>query len=102
MLQTNTNPTAGGDGVRQEFPNHEPVSNSQFGNKTQASDVDFLTACLRGAALRAKLAAVDFDTVGIALRNNLVSHDGALAWLDDIGLINHVLYRSGAPYEARQ
>jgi hypothetical protein len=41
--------------------------------------------------LRAKLIATELDSVGVALRHNLVSHDGAIEWLRDIDLLDHVL-----------
>jgi hypothetical protein len=33
------------------------------------------------------------DSIGVALRHNLVSHDGAVEWLSDLNLLDHVLYR---------
>ena len=62
-------------------------SNSNF------SDSDFLLASLRTATLRARLAANEFDTIGIALRRGLVSPDEAVAWLHDANLFDHVIYR---------
>jgi len=56
-------------------------------------DTEFLLCALRAATLRAKLAAVELDTIGISLRKGLVSCEGALAWLHDLNLFDHVLYR---------
>jgi hypothetical protein len=55
-----------------------------------ASHVEFLLALLRVARLRAKLAACEFDCVGVALRSGFTSYEGAIAWLDDAGLLDHI------------
>jgi hypothetical protein len=52
-----------------------------------------LLTCLRAASLRARLIATELDSVGVALRHNFVSHDGAVEWLRDVDLLDHVLYR---------
>ena len=57
---------------------------------------EFLLVCLRAASLRARLIATELDSVGVALRHNFVSHDGALKWLHDLNLLDHVLYREFA------
>ena len=62
---------------------HMPVGNSDQSK--------FLLTCLRAASLRAKLIATELDSVGVALRHNLVSHDGAVEWLCDLDLLDHVL-----------
>jgi hypothetical protein len=62
----------------------------------EESHIEFLLALLRVARLRAKLAACEFDCVGVALRHHLVSYEGALAWLDDVGLLGHVGFDSEA------
>jgi hypothetical protein len=56
-------------------------------------DNEFLLAALRTATLRARLAANELDTIGLALKQNLVSFDDAVAWLDEINLLDHVDYR---------
>ena len=53
-------------------------------------DKEFLLASLRTATLRARLAANELDTIGLALKQNLVSFDDAVAWLDEINLLDHV------------
>jgi len=53
-------------------------------------DKEFLLAALRRAALRARLAANELDTIGLALKQNLVSFDDAVSWLDEINLLDHV------------
>lgn len=56
-------------------------------------DNEFLLAALRTATLRARLAANELDTVGLALKQGLVSYNDAVAWLDEINLLDHVDYR---------
>jgi hypothetical protein len=68
----------------------ESTANSPVGPSDQA---EFLLACLRAASLRAKLIATELDSVGVALRHNFVSHDGAVEWLHALNLLDHVLYR---------
>ena len=67
---------------------NEPVRNDPVENSDQ---LEFLLACLRAASLRARLIATELDSVGVALRHNLVSHDGAVEWLRDLNLLDHVL-----------
>ena len=52
---------------------------------------EFLLSCLRAASLRARLIATELDSIGVALRHNLVSHDGAVEWLCDLDLLDHVV-----------
>jgi hypothetical protein len=56
----------------------------------ESSDTEFLLSALRVATLRAKLAANELDSVGVALRNKLVTYDDALAWLCDVDLLEHI------------
>jgi hypothetical protein len=70
---------------------HRPedsTAHSPAGNSDQA---EFLLTCLRAASLRAKLIANELDSVGVAPRHNFVSHDGAVEWLRDVDLLDHVL-----------
>ena len=60
------------------------------GKSDEESHVEFLLAELRVARTRAKLAACELDCVGVALRSRLVGYDDALAWLDDVGLLDHI------------
>jgi hypothetical protein len=55
-------------------------------------DSEFVLAALRAATLRARLAASELDTIGLALKRNLVTVEGALAWLHDADLLDHVIY----------
>jgi hypothetical protein len=44
----------------------------------------FLLTALRGASLRARLLATEIDTLGVALKNKLISTAGALRALDEL------------------
>jgi hypothetical protein len=61
--------------------------------KRNPTDTEFLLSAIRAATLRARLAATEFDSIGIALRRGLVSPDEAVAWLSDLNLLDHVLCR---------
>jgi hypothetical protein len=52
---------------------------------------EFLIASIRTAVLRAKLDANELMTVGIALKNKLVTADDAIAWLAELGLVECVI-----------
>ncbi len=58
-----------------------------------SAETDFLLTAIRAATLRSRLAAVELDSIGTALRHGLVCHDAAIEWLHEINLLNHVLYR---------
>jgi hypothetical protein len=70
------------------------ASAATAGKPDEESHIKFLLALLRVARLRAKLAACEFDCVGIALRGGFVSYDDAIAWLDDVGLLDHIGFDS--------
>ena len=53
-------------------------------------DTEFLLSALRVATLRARLAANELDSIGVALKRGLVSYDDAMAWLHDVDLLDHV------------
>jgi hypothetical protein len=66
------------------------VSETSDDNAPDA-ETELLLSALRSAVIRAKLDANQFETIGIALRNRFVSPEGALAWLEDAGLIGQVI-----------
>jgi hypothetical protein len=47
---------------------------------------DLLLSALRAATARARLAATEFDTIGISLRQKLISCEQAIEWARDEGL----------------
>jgi hypothetical protein len=49
---------------------------------------DLLLSAIRAATARARLAATEFDTIGISLRQKLISCEQALQWCRDEGLIH--------------
>lgn len=65
------------------------VSDVQTG-RAVLPDTEFLLSALRVASLRARLAATEFDSIGVALKRGLVSYDEAVAWLHDVDLLHHV------------
>lgn len=46
---------------------------------------EFLLGQIRTAALRGRLLVNEYDTVGVALKGNLITPENAVAWLNDIG-----------------
>ena len=51
---------------------------------------DLLISAFRAATARARLAATEFDTIGISLRQKLISCERALKWARDEELIGWV------------
>ena len=51
---------------------------------------DLLLSALRAATARARLAATEFDTIGISLRQKLINCEQALEWARDEGLIGWI------------
>ena len=51
---------------------------------------DLMISALRAATARARLAATEFDTIGISLRQKLITCEQALEWARDEGLINWI------------
>jgi hypothetical protein len=62
---------------------------------SEAAQTEFLLSSLRVASLRARLAATELDSVGVALKGGIVAHDDAVAWLRDLDLLDHVIHRPG-------
>jgi hypothetical protein len=86
MVVAITNPAINDD-ARQQFKNPDPpqIAKSATHAKT------LLVSLLRVATLSAELIAVDLASIGIALKQGLVSVEGAVAWLDDLGLCEIVV-----------
>jgi hypothetical protein len=51
---------------------------------------DLVLSALRVAATRSRLITNIFDTVGVALRQKEIDCAGALAWLHEEGLLDHL------------
>jgi hypothetical protein len=86
MVATITNPAINND-VRQQCPDGPQIA------KPARDGQALLLFLLRVATLHAKLVAVDLDSIGIALGQGMVSVEGAVAWLDDLGLFEIVVQR---------
>ena len=48
---------------------------------------EFLLNALRAATLRARCLAADCETIGVALKGNMISADTAVAWIRDANLM---------------
>jgi hypothetical protein len=84
MVATIANPAINND-VRQQCPDGPQIAKSARDGQA------LLLSFLRVATLRSKLVAVDLDSISLALKEGLVSVEGAVAWLDDLGLFEIVV-----------
>jgi hypothetical protein len=75
--------------LHQGSPSDKPPQGGPAGQRT------FLISALRAASARARLATNLFDTIGVSLRERMVTPDEAVAWLIDEGLLEQVEYRPG-------
>ena len=65
---------------------------SQGQTGTQASITpEYLLAHLRAARVRAQLAVCEIDSIGLALKSQLIDSDQALAWLEDVDALRFLL-----------
>ncbi len=55
-------------------------------NEDQNNRREFVLAALRAAALRAKAMEADLNTIGIALKGNLIPPETAVKWVRDADL----------------
>ena len=56
-------------------------------NVDSSGERDLLLSALRAGTARARLAATEFDTIGISLRQKLVTCEQAVQWARDEGLV---------------
>ena len=56
---------------------------------------DLILSSLRVAATRSRLQTNLFDLIGVALRQKQIDCSGALAWLRDEGLLDHLPFGPG-------
>ena len=77
-----TNSAGDGD-VEQHFPEQHLIAKSD--------GQPLMLSLLRVASLRAKLVAVDLDSISVALKQGLISLEGAIAWLEDLSLFENVV-----------
>ena len=59
-------------------------------NVDSSGERDLLLSALRAATARARLAATEFDTIGISLRQKAITCEQALEWCRDEGLIGWI------------
>lgn len=52
-----------------------------------SADSEYLLSALRAATLRARLAQVELETIGIAVRGKMLSPADAIAWLESLDAI---------------
>jgi hypothetical protein len=79
------NPACSKD-FQQEFDGLQP---SVIKSPTDAQTL--LLSFIRVATIRAKLVVIDLDSIRIALKQGLISLEGAIAWLDESGLFEVVV-----------
>ena len=59
---------------------------------------DYMLAELRVLAARYRLTVAELDCIGMALKSDVISCDGAVEWLHDLGLDGQVGPRLMLPY----
>jgi len=60
------------------------------GGPQLASQQEFLLASMRVAVLNLRGWQHEIELVGVALRDELITLDDACAWLDNLGLLEHL------------
>jgi hypothetical protein len=66
-------------------------------NVDTSGERDLLLSALRAATARARLAATEFDSIGISLRQKLITCEQALQWARDEGLAGWIRLGPEAP-----
>lgn len=51
---------------------------------------EFLLAALRGASIRAKMLEADINSIGVALKGNLIDSETAVQWIMEANLLGMV------------
>ena len=51
---------------------------------------EYVLGELRCAGMRARLAAIDIDTIGLALKSHMIGPHEAIEWLADAGALDYV------------
>jgi hypothetical protein len=57
---------------------------------TECSHREFLLSALRAASLRAKLFDAEVNSIGIALKENMITPEQAMTWIKDIGALDSI------------
>jgi len=63
------------------------MMNAQIDNHNHR---DFLLASMRVARTNLTTWVAEIDSIGVALRGNLISEETALAWLDELGVLAYL------------
>jgi hypothetical protein len=64
------------------------------------TDTELMLSAIRSAVLRCDLDKTELNTVGIALKADMITLDDAVAWLADAGLIDQVVSDTGSSVAA--
>ena len=83
--------------VQQEFDGLQPSV-----IKSAKDAQTLLLSFIRVATIRAKLVVIDLDNISIALKQGLISIEGAIAWLDESGLFEVVVQHPDIAQGGRQ
>jgi hypothetical protein len=75
--------------VLKRSPSGKPADSGPAGQR------EFLITALRAASARARLMANLADTIGVSLRNRMITCDEAVAWLREEGLLAEIEFRPG-------
>jgi hypothetical protein len=51
---------------------------------------DFLLASMRAAASNLRTWQLEIETIGVGIKNGLVTYEDAIEWLTDLGLIQYL------------
>jgi hypothetical protein len=70
--------------------------NAQITNHDQRK---FLLASMRVARTNLMTWVAEIDSIGVALRGNLISEETALAWLDELGLLAYLPTGRSRPHD---
>jgi len=68
----------------------QPSPQGKSDHSDTSGERDLILSSLRVAATRSRLITNLFDSVGVALRQKQIDCAGALAWLKDEGLLDHL------------
>jgi hypothetical protein len=71
--------------------NTSPPESAQVRFQSDTGDAALLVNAIRCATLRARLDAVELDSVGLALTRHLITPRCAVSWLREIGLLDQVV-----------
>jgi hypothetical protein len=72
-----------------------PASAVKSSHEDTPGSRDLILSSLRVAATRSRLVTNILDSVGVALRQKQIDCAGALAWLKDEGLLDHLPFGPG-------